>query len=402
MKQNRRDFMQNTAKGTALTSFAVSVGPISILGANERIRMGGIGAGDRGTDRLRAAQRLGAEIVALCDVNQLMLDHAREVLGGAADRYEVHQDLLERDDIDALVIAPPDHWHHDIFIDAMQAGKDVYQEKPLSHTIEAGARMVEAAEKANRVVQIGNHRRSGKHWHDAYQAIKEGKIGEIKWIRTYDCRDWSKGDPYQARGRNKNLYDPNKINWKRFLGPAPSRPYSSDRASAWRWYWDYAGGLLTDIGAHNIDVAMWMTDCEAPRSVTANGGTYLLDFWETPDVVHTTMDCGTFSIDFSVVFTNGHDGYGHVIYGTKGTIVQENSSVKIFAADNREKPTVEWPMNDEGTAHMQNFLDCVKSRKPTNSPIATAHKVITACHLSNIAFRKETKIKWDAQRQAFI
>ncbi len=402
MKQTRRAFIQNSAKGTASAAFLVSTGSTSILGANERIRMGGIGVGDRGRDRIRTAQRLGAEIVALCDVNQLMLEHTREVTGGKADTYEFHQELLERNDIDAVVLATPDHWHCEIFLDAMIAGKDVYQEKPLSHTIEEGNQMVEAAEKTDRIVQIGNHRRSGTHWQEAFQAIKEGVIGEIKWIRTFDCRDWSEGDPYQARGRNEQFYDQQKINWKRFLGPAPSRPYSSDRASAWRWYWDYAGGLLTDIGAHNIDVAMWMSDCYDIRSVVSNGGTYCLDFWETPDVVHTTMDCGTFSIDFSVVFTNGHDGYGHIIYGTKGTVVQEHPTVKIFADGNRSKPIQEWKMNDEGTAHVQNFLDCVKSRKPTNSPIALANKVITACHLSNQAFREERKIKWDAMSQSIL
>ncbi len=400
MTQNRRHFMQNAV----ITSAFISIGSHSILGANDRIRMGGIGTGDRGKNRLHTAQRLGAEIAALCDVNQLMLEHAQEVTGGKADLYEYHQELLERNDIDALVLATPDHWHEEIFIDAMEAGKDVYQEKPLSHTIEEGQRMVKSAKKSGGVVQIGNHRRSGTHWHEAYKAIREGAIGKVKWVRTYDCRDWSNGDPYQARGKNKDFFDESKINWERFLGPAPSVPYSSDRASAWRWFWDYAGGLLTDIGAHNVDIALWMMDCYDIRSVTSNGGVYVLDFWQTPDVVHTTMDTGNGLIDFSAVFVNGHDGYGHSIYGTDGTIVQHHSDpfVRMYSADNRNKPVTEWKMNDEGTAHMQNFLDCVRSRKQTNSPIETANKVITACHLSNIAYREETKIKWDAPHQVIL
>ncbi|MEW6237560.1 MAG: Gfo/Idh/MocA family oxidoreductase [Candidatus Omnitrophota bacterium] len=400
MKNNRREFMKKSTQNAALASVLVSIGSHSILGANERIRLGGIGVGDRGQDRLRAAMKFNAEAVALCDVNQLMLEQAREKLGGTAELYKEHEKLLERNDIDAVVLATPDHWHHDIFLDAMAAEKDAYQEKPLSHTIEEGASMVKAAKKTDRVVQIGNHRRSGTHWHEAFKAIKEGVIGEVKWVRTYDCRNFSNGDPYQIRGRNKALYDPEKIDWKRFLGKAPQKPYSSDRASAWRWFWDYAGGLLTDIGAHNIDVAMWMSDCLDIQSVVSNGGVYHLDFWETPDVAHTTMDCGTFSIDFSVQFLNGYDGYGHSIFGTKGAVIQsdQDNFVRIYSQDDRSKSIAEWEMNNEGDAHMANFLDCVKSRAKTNSPIETANRVITACQLSNMAYRLNKKIYWDAQK----
>ena len=399
MKQQRRSFLKQAGQAAALVPI-LSLGPRSVLGANDRVRMGGIGVGDRGTDRLKTAQRLGADVVVLCDVNQLMLDRAGAVCGGSVERMEDHRQLLERKDIDAVVIAPPDHWHHDIFLDAIRAGKDVYIEKPLSKTIAEGESMVQAAQQSNQVVQVGNHRRSGTHWHAARQAIQDGMIGEIKWVRSYDCRDFSQGDPYQLRSRDPNLYNPEKINWKHFLGNAPDRPYTPERASAWRWYWDYAGGLLTDIGAHNNDVAMWMSDCLDVRSVTANGGNYFFDFWETPDVVHATFDCRRFSIDFTVQFINGHDGYGHSIYGTKGCIVQQypDNVVYLYSQGDRRKPVVKWEMNDEGTAHMQNFLDCVKSRKPTNSPIATAHKIITACHLSNLAYRQETKVKWDGEQ----
>lgn len=401
MKENRREFLNKTAKTAALASIAISAGTHSILGANERIRLGVIGVGGRGTDRFRTAMKLGAEVVALCDVNQIVLEQARSLTEGKADIYGEHEKVLERNDLDAVIIATPDHWHHDIFLDAMKAGKDVYEEKPLSKTIEEGKSMVEAAKQAGRIVQIGNHRRSGTHWHEAFKAIREGVIGDIKWVRTYDCRNMSGGDPWQARGRDLNVYDPAKIDWKRFLGKAPYRPYSPERCSAWRWFWDYAGGLLTDIGAHNVDIALWMADTLTIQSAVANGGTYFFDFWETPDVVHTTMDAGTFAIDFSVNFVNGHDNYGHSIFGTKGSIIQqgEDPFVKVYSQDNLTEPVMKWEMNDEGTAHMQNFLDCVKSRQTPNSPIETAHRVLTACHLSNLAYRRETKIKWDAANE---
>ena len=404
MRENRREFFRNTAKHTVLATTMISLGSQSILGANDRIRLGVIGVGGRGVDRFRTAMKLGADVVAVCDVNRITLESARALTDNRADGYEEHEKVLERNDIDAVIIATPDHWHHDIFLDAMKAGKDVYQEKPLSKTIEEGNRMVEAAKSAGRIVQIGNHRRSGSHWHEAFKAIREGLIGDIKWIRTYDCRNFSAGDPWQGRGRDLNQYDPQKINWKRFLGSAPDRPYSPERCSAWRWFWDYAGGLLTDIGAHNVDIALWMADCLSIQSVVSNGGRYHFDFWETPDVVHTTMDCGTFSIDFSVNFVNGYDNYGHSIFGTKGSIIQHGDDpfIKVFSQDNLSEPVTKWEMNDEGTAHMQNFLDCVKSRQVPNSPIETANRVITACHLSNLAYRKEAKIKWDAKNGTIL
>lgn len=388
---NRRRFIKNSTITTAM----ISVGPNAILGANDRIRMGGIGTGDRGKDRLRTANRLGAEVVALCDVNQGMLDQASASFDGKPQRFTYHEELLEQKNIDALVIAVPDHWHHDIFIDAIQAGYDIYMEKPLSKTIAEGGEMVTAVNNSECIVQIGNHRRSGTHWHHAKQAIDDGAIGQIRWVRTWDCRHWADGDPYQKRGQNKTLFNPERIDWKRFLGNAPYHPYSSDRASAWRWFWDYAGGLLTDIGAHNIDIALWMGNGYDVRSVVSNGSVYHLDFWQTPDIVHTTIDCGTYCVDFSAQFTNGFDGYGHAIYGTEGTIIQEMRSpyVKLFEKGNVQEPKQQWKMNNEGDAHMQNFLDCVKSRKQPHSPIATANKVIAVCHHANQAYREKKRVE---------
>ena len=268
--------------------------------------------------------------------------------------------------MDPDAASPRRIWHHDIFIDAINAGRDIYQEKPLSHTIDEGRRMVDAAKASDRVVQIGNHRRSGSHWHQAFQAIREGLIGEIISIRTYDCRNFSGGDPWQARGRNLSIYDSTKIDWKRFLGKAPERPYSPERCSAWRWFWDYAGGLLTDIGAHNIDVALWMADQLEIQSVVANGGVYHFDFWETPDVVHSVMDCGTFSIGFTVNFVNGYDGYRHSIFGTKGSVIQQHPD-KLIGSTHRITTKSHCGVGDEqGAAHMQEFSGLCPFT-PTNS-----------------------------------
>jgi predicted dehydrogenase len=396
-KKDRRTFLkQSTAAGAGALAIT-NLAPMSVIGANDRIRIGGIGTGDRGTSRLRTAKTLGAKIVALADVNEAMLDRCEGRIDEKPTRYVDYRDLLARDDIDGLVIASPDHWHHDMLIDALKAKKDIYIEKPLSRTIEEGYDMVDAVEKSKQVVQVGNHRRSGKHWAIAREKIAEGKIGEMKWIRTWDCR-YRLNDPYQTRATDKDLYDPKRIDWQRFLGSAPSRTFNAERCSAWRWFWDYAGGLMTDIGPHMLDVAMWLADCQGPKSVVCNGGNYHYPRWETPDNVHAILDCATFSIVFDVQFMNGFDGDGAAYFGTKGCIQQERDGFfRLY--DTKNKVLEEWKYGDEGTAHMQNFLDCIKSRKETNSPVATGHRVIIGAHLANISYRTGERIGWDPIRE---
>lgn len=395
-KTNRRTFMEVTGKAGAVVAMS-AMAPRTVLGANERIRLGGIGTGDRGTDRLRTAQRLGAEIVAFADVNEAMLDRACERCEIKPNRYVDYNELLARDDIDGVIVAAPDHWHYQIVIDAIKAGKDIYIEKPLSRTIEEGQKMVETAEHSDRVIQVGNHRRSGKHWAIAHEKVSEGKIGEVKYVRTWDCR-YRLIDPYQDRAKDSNLFNPDRIDWERFLGSAPKRPFDAERCSAWRWFWDYAGGLMTDIGPHMLDVAMWITNCQGPTSVVCDGGNYHYPRWETPDNVHAVLDCGTFAIVFSVQFMNGYEKDGAAFYGTQGSIIQcPDGKFRLFDTKNKELEV--WDYGDEGTAHMQNFLDCMRDRKAPNSPIEMGHRVITGAHLANISYREGVRVEWDVQAE---
>lgn len=399
-KATRREFLQRSATAGAGVAAGLRLASSSALGANERVRIGGIGTGDRGTDRLRTAQRLGAEIVALADVNAAMLDRATARLGANPKTYEDYRDLLTRDDIDAVIIASPDHWHHDMLIGAVKAGKDAYIEKPLSRTIEEGKEMVKVVQASDRVVQVGNQRRSGKHWAVAHEVVSSGKIGEIKFVRSWDCR-YRLEDPYQRRAKDKNLFDPARINWELFLGNAPERPFDAERCSAWRWFWDYAGGLMTDIGPHMLDVAHWITDTVGPRNVVCNGGNYWYPRWETPDNVHAILDCETFAIVFCVQFMNGYDRDGAAFYGTKGTVI-ECADGKFRRFDTKDKEVEQWPKSDEQRAHVQNFLDCVRSRKQPNSPVQMGHRVLTGAHLANISYRTGKRIGWDVKREQIL
>ncbi len=399
-KETRREFVKNTATAGLGIAAMSQIAPSSVLGANDRLRIGGIGTGDRGTDRLRTAKRLGCEIVALSDVNEAMLDRCDERLDQKTKRYVDYGDLLARDDIDGVVVAAPDHWHHNMFLDTLKAKKDVYIEKPLSRTIEEGQNMVKIANASNQIVQVGNHRRSGKHWAIAHEIVASGAIGAIRYVRAWDCR-YRLIDPYQRRAEDKNLYNPERIDWQRFLGNAPSRPFDAERCSAWRWFWDYAGGLMTDIGPHMLDVAMWITECPGPKRVVCNGGNYHYPRWETPDNVHAILDCSTYSIVFDVQFMNGFEGDGAAFYGEKGSVIQERDGMfRQYDTDN--KVVKEWKYGDEGTAHMQNFMDCIRSRKTANSPADIAHRVIAGAHLANISYQTGKRIGWDPHKEKII
>ena len=366
-----------------------------IVGANERIRLGGIGPGDRGHGRLVTAQKLGADIVALCDVNKGLLAQAQAKLTGQVEKtYVDYHELLAHKDLDGVIIATPDHLHHDCLLAAVKAGKDAYVEKPLARTIEEGDNIVATVKASKQIVQVGNQRRSGDHFRKARDIVASGAIGEIRFVRIWDFR-YRPVDPYIKRSKDQSLFAPELIDWPRFLGKAPKRPYDAKRASGWRWYWDYAGGLMTDIGPHWLDVAMWITGSDGPRSVVCNGGKYQNMDWETPDNVHAIMDCGTFSLVFMVQFMNGQESDGGAFYGLEGSIVQENHRGLMVRYDKQRKEVETWPITDENTPHMQNWLDCLKSRKQPRSPVELASRVIIGAHLANEAYRSGRKVNWD-------
>lgn len=394
----RRRFIKET------TILAVGAGAARVLGAGERIRMGVIGVGDRGSWGMREALRQGAEIVAVCDIYQTRLERAIE---GATQRqnsrkpegYKDFRGLLDRSDIDAVFIATPDHWHHDMLIAAVQAGKDVYQEKPFSKTIEQGKEMVEAVRKTDRIVQVGNHRRSGQHWAKAAEEIKSGRLGRVVWVHVQDLRDWSRGDPWSDQIAAFTPAERAKIDWEMFLGSAPRRPFDVYRYFTWRWFWDYAGGLLTDIGAHQLDVAQWLLDVVGPKKVVAAGGNYFFDTWETPDVVHLTADYGKACVTFSVEFvSNRMAEIEAVVHGSDASLVVRAGRFEIIPRGSKE-PVETWPRPYEGPAHMANFLECIRTRKQPNSPVEIGHRVITTAHLGNISYLERRVIEWDVDRE---
>ncbi|MFL5342791.1 MAG: Gfo/Idh/MocA family protein [Gemmataceae bacterium] len=405
MNPSRRAFLK--------TSSAVTLSALTynrVLGANEKLNIGLIGSGGRGRALISEAVKQGQNCAALCDVAEFRLNDTVAALQKLGQKtkpefFGDHRKLLGEKGIDAVIIATPDHWHHDCLLDAMAASKDTYVEKPLSKNIEEGKSMVAAVRQTKCVVQVGNQRHSGEHWKRCRDVIQSKAFGDLVWVKVWDCRNWVKSDPFAPP---VNFKDADKIDWKRFLGKAPDRPFDAHRYFAWRWFWDYAGGLMTDIGAHQLDIVQWLGGQDkGPKSVVANGGNYHFKYWETPDVVHGIWDYGTFAATFAVEFVNGYDGVGATFYGTKQTLwADADKEVRVYDTIDKpksdQKPIASWPVVYEGPAHMKNWLECCKSRQEPNSTIELGHRVITAAHLANLSYRTGRKILWDAEKQQEI
>lgn len=389
-KMTRRSFLTKSAKGAAAT-LATMASPLvrPVLGANEKVVVGVIGVGGRGQDHVRHLLRLGETVAAVADVADFRADQAKKITGGKAETYKDYRKLLERKDINAVVIASPDHWHHRQLIDAVEAGKDVYQEKPLSHTIREGKEMVEAVKRTGRIVQVGNQYRSDPHWARVKEEVDAGTFGKMRWIRVCDCRNWSKGDPFAPPPDFK----PEGIDWDAFLGKAPKVPFDGHRYFAWRWFWDYAGGIMTDLGAHQLGLVHWIMSVKWPKSAVANGAVYQIPHWETPDVVHAVLDYGEFTVVFTLQMLNGYDSDRGVWYGTDATMTTRDGYNIYPEFGDSSKPTKSW--ENQGGDHMKNWLDCVRSRKQPNSPIEYGHQVITACHMANISYRTGKKVTFE-------
>ena len=362
---HRRQFVQ------AALATAASYG--RIYGANERIRVGAIGTGGRGQyllSQLKLAEQ--NDIVACCDVFEPRRIEAKTKYGTAdASLHVDYREILDRKDIDAVVIATPDHWHVPILTAAVRAGKDVYCEKPVTHTIEEGAPVIDAVKDTKRVVQIGLQQRSWEHFAEARKQIQEGLLGQVTLIRTY----WFQNH-IPSMGRVPQ-FDLTKLDWKRFLGSASERPFDPDQFGNWRWYWDFGGGAMTDLFVHWVDVAHWIMDDDNPKRATATGLKAVLKQRQTPDTMSAALAYGNVVVEFDSALLGYIEGGGLMIRGTKAAMRLWRGGFAVYNEIGRysEKPdpsnaSLEVPSKQDGTLpHMKNFLDCVRSRHTPNASI---------------------------------
>ncbi len=426
---NRRTFNQSTV---ALGAFAaLHASGTTILGSNERIRLGFIGVGNRGDQLLDAFMvHKDAEIVALCDVYEPYLEAAQKKVGGKVTLHHDYRKLLEQKDVDAVVIGTPDHWHALQFVDACRAGKDVYVEKPLSLTIAEGQKMVAVAEETQRVTQVGLHRRSSAHIWEAVELIRSGAIGKVTVAKAYHLRNESP----MGIGNPHDCAPPAGLDWDLWLGPAPKVPYNPNRCLyKFRWFSDYSGGQLTNFGTHYLDVIQWALGQDAPKGVFAAGGKYAIeDNRDIPDTLEVVWEYdGPTLVTFSQFNANNAPGnlrgWELEFRGTKGTLLmQEGQGLEIIPEKIRLRelaalsPIQRKENAEQGRAtrvamparalkgradtadHARNFLDCVKTRKATNCPVAVGHRSTSATLLAKIALRRGRYLAWDGKNERIV
>ena len=417
---SRRDFIKRAAVTTAGTGLALSgIGPGgNVLGASDKVRVGVIGTGRMGVANLEDfSKQPDVEVAAVCDVFQPNLEKGLKASGGAAKTYKDFREVLDRKDIDAVIVATPDHWHALETVEACKAGKDVYVEKPISTTLEESRRMVEAARKYNRVVQVGTQQRSGIHFQKAVQAVEQGMIGKVSFVRT-----WNYANSYpEGIGNPPDSEPPADLDWDLWLGPAPKVPFNAnrfgvgDRWSTFRYFWDYAGGFMTDWGVHLLDIVQWAMKVEGPSVITASGGRYYIqDNAETPDTLQVTFEYPGFICTYENRWDNGNSmygkGYGIEFHGSDGTLFVDRSGFRVYPEqrklnDKQVDRTASMEMesvNDSHFDHVRNFLDSVKSRKRPTSDIEIGHRSTSTCLLGNVAFRSKQRIVWDVAKQQLI
>jgi predicted dehydrogenase len=386
----------------AATSGAVVAGTRTasalIQGANDRVRIGVIGTGGRARGLMTLLKRLpGNEMVAICDVYEPRLLQAAEIAGPAAVKSADYRRILDDRTIDAVVVGTPDHWHKTIALDAVAAGKDVYVEKPVSHTIAEGAEMVKAIEASKQIVQTGTQQRSWDHFVLGKQIVDSGRLGQITFVQTY----W-----YQhATAGNYSPVTMDKLDWKRWLGPAPDRTFAPERFYQWRHYWDYGGGCITDLMTHWIDVVHWYMNVDAPSLAIATGRNYNIKIWEAPDTVNATLEFpGNFMAAYLGTYVSRVDDGGLEFRGEKGTLKVDRARLAVYRDDApyaagslTSEPEIFVRSSGDGTlTHLQNWLDCIRSRKQPNANIRVAHAAARTSHITNQALRSGRAVKWNA------
>ncbi|MFH1743915.1 MAG: Gfo/Idh/MocA family oxidoreductase [bacterium] len=420
----RREFLKSTGISAACVGLAPLIVPSHVVGnnggplPNEKIVVGVIGLGWRGMDLLHDSFRNEElEVGAIADVDRPFLLRGREhcdvnygiervLLDGegsrsrrpakvpnAVDAYEEYRRIYDRSDIDAIIIATPDHWHGLLAVQACEAGKDVYCEKPLSLVVNQGRRMVRAARANNRVFQVGSQQRSDDKFRLACEVVQSGRIGKIERVEV--CVG---GAPQREPVPDEPI--PPGLDWETWLGPAPYVPYNPERARVnFRWFYDYSGGMVTDWGAHHLDIAQWGlgTSLTGPRTVEGTG--------ETTPGFHETLT----SFDVTFTYENGiplhfcNGSHGITFYGQRGEVFVKRDEIR-----SKPESIIKEPIRSDevhlykSDDHMQNWVDCMKSREKPIADVEIGHRSATLCHLTNIVCKLGRKLEWDPDQELFL
>ncbi|MGL6193878.1 MAG: Gfo/Idh/MocA family protein [Thermoguttaceae bacterium] len=437
----RREFLRTASATAAMLSTVHLCRPrqkaLAEQSVSDRLRIGCIGVGGQGRGDSMLASEF-AEIVAICDADLRMAEGAKELFGAEkADIYQDYRRVLDRKDIDAVIVATPDHWHTKINVDACRAGKDVYGEKPLTLTIDEGKLLCKVVKDTGRVFQTGTQQRSDRAFQTAIELVRNGRIGKLKTVWVAVPYFSTKGGPFP------NEEVPQELDWDLFQGQAPIKPYNKNRTQGvWRWWYEYAGGIITDWGNHHVDIAHWGMDCEStgPISVEARGlfpNEDKPDCYNTPDRFVSKMVypngiemfyCSAMKDLALYGAVEGHvetsqsqldwmfgkdtpeelktfDRNGIMFIGDRGRLFVNRGGVYGKAIDelkDKPLPSDAWKVRPSDH-HVKNFFDCVRSRDVPVSPVDIEHRSITACHLTNISVRLNGRqLTWDPVKETIV
>jgi predicted dehydrogenase len=393
---------------------AASLGALSALsyaraadGPNEKVVLAvmGIGGpggagGRRGLSLLRGFSTLNdVDVAYVCDVDERLFPEALKVVAARQKRApRTEKDIrrvLQDKNVTALVVAAPDHWHALATIWACQAGKHVYVEKPISHNIIEGRRMVEAARRHERIVQVGTQRRSSSQCTHAVELVRSGKLGKVPFARA-----WIAGNR-PSIGHEKNSTAPKEVDYDLWLGPAQQHTFNPNRFHyKWHWFWDYGTGELGNNGIHALDLIRWALNLEAPTRITAGGGKFFYDDdQETPDTLQVTYDFPNCAVSWEHrIWSRERPSWGVILYGERGTMVIDNRGWHVQdGLEAADKGHI-----DADVPHQRNFLDCIKNSRRPNADIEDGHKSTRLCHLGNIALRVGRALRFDPKTETCV
>jgi len=400
-KRNRRWFLYQAGGAAAGLAGLASLGqPRKAVAANDKILMGAIGTGGRGSSLMKICKATdpAVEFIAVADIYEPRQQNGLKIAGEKAKVFEDHRKLLEMKEIDAVLIATPEHLHTPQLIDAVTAGKDVYVEKPMTHSIEEGLQAIKTVRQSKQIVQVGMQRRSAPMCIEAKKLVDQGVLGDVTLVRA----QWFWNVPPMAKTPKLQ----GKFNWEMFLGSAPKRPFDVSRALQWNWYWDYSGGMVTGQGVHLLDLMQWFMGKGTARTAVMEGGNYVVG-GETPDVFSASYQYDGFTASWILSYNNSFDnGWKVTFHGTKGTLVigepifaEGETGYRVYKefwrdVENR-KPIYKSEEGLPTEPHVANWIECLRSRKEPNAPVEVGHTSSAACHIAIAAFRNQTVAKLD-------
>ncbi|MGH9309294.1 MAG: Gfo/Idh/MocA family protein [Vicinamibacterales bacterium] len=431
--RTRRDFMRTVgagavAAGAVMADRGVEAMPrqtpspasTRVPGANDRINVGFVGCGGRMNSHIRRVMERNKEHgdvqpVAVNDIWDKRKQRAREATGvDEKSVYHDYRELCARPDVDVVVISSPDHWHHAHAMEALRHGKDVYLEKPMTYTVDEAREIAEAVQASGRILQVGSQYTSMDHFWKARKAIQDGLLGQVVWASGGFGRNRNQ------RGEWNYAIDPDAnektLDWKAFLGPAPKRPYDAERYFRWRHYWDYSGGIATDLFYHTVSPLLVAIGGEFPLRVNASGGIYLQKDREVPDTFFMNVDYPKWTMQLACSVGSGV-GAPLVIHGSQATLFIGQNSENLSNTQMEIVPDQEYrdefvkkaggdtlkvevqPFARGSHPHMDNFLDCVRSRKEPNLPARLGYQAMAAIGMGVQAYRENDVLFFDRRRE---